>query len=55
MEFLKNVGRGLGIYMWLCIGAGFIIELGWIGAGIAAIVWIVPILAWLDHRYRPVK
>ena len=55
MEFIKNVLRGLGFYVWLCIGVAFIIELGWAGVGVAAILWIVPTLAWLDHRYRSVK
>ena len=50
MDILKNVLRGIGVYVWLCIGAAFIIELGWVGVGAAAIVWGVPILAWLDRQ-----
>ena len=51
---LKNVLRGLGIYVVLSGSVMLILYLGWIGVFLVAMI-ASAIAAWIDHRFRSVK
>lgn len=50
MKTIKRIAIGMGIYSWICTGVALIGLLGWIGVATTALLWIVPVMVYMDHK-----
>ena len=50
MKTVKRILICMGIYSWICTGVALIGIFGFIGVLASALLWVVPIMVYLDRK-----